>query len=46
MKFSNFYEQLFDKFDTPKSSKLAIISSVKFRLKKPYLSQHWMDSDK
>ena len=30
-------EQFVDKFDTPKNSKLAKISSLKFKFKKPYL---------
>ena len=33
-----------DKFDTPKNTKLARISSLKFILKKPRLSQYSMDA--
>ena len=41
-----FYEQFVDKFNTPKNSKLAKISSLKFMFKKSYLSQYLMDSNK
>ena len=46
MKFSNFNEQFVDKFDTPKSSKLVKISSLKFMFQKPYLSQYLIDPNK
>ena len=46
IKLSNFMNSFFDKFDTPKNSKLAKISSLKFMFKKPYLSQYLMDSNK
>ena len=38
IKLSNFMNSFFDKFDTPKNSKLAKISSLKFMFKKPNLS--------
>ena len=45
MKFINFV-QFVDKFDTPKNSKLAKISSSKFMFKMPYLSEYLMDFNK
>ena len=46
MKASNFNEKFFDRFDTPKNSKLVKISSLKFTLKKSYLSLDLMDFSK
>ena len=46
MKFSNFYEEFVDKFDTPINSKLTKISSLKFMFEKSYLTQYMMDSNK
>ena len=43
MKFISFMNSTFvDKYYTPKNSKLAKISSLKFMLKKSYLSQYFM----
>ena len=46
MKFRNFMNSLLTKFDTPKNSKLAKISSLKFMFKKAYLSFYLIDSKK
>ena len=46
IRFSNFYEWFVEKFDTPKNSKLAKISSLKFMFKKAYLSFYLIDSKK
>ena len=45
-KFSNFMNSFLTNFDTLKNSKLAKQSSLKFTLKKPYLSQYLIDSAK